>query len=211
MRKLAATRPKFDRFRFRPLSILLMALVWVVLWGSLTPMMIVSGLLLGYVVTLVFPLPPINWEGRFRPIGFIKLIGHLLGDLVVSSFRVLRLAFEKEVNLNAGIVRVDLASDHDLYQVQVAQVISLVPGTVVVEVVRHPRRLYLHAIDLVGDDPVAKIQSMTHDIESRVLHAFGSKAEIEAFEVQLAELREAERLKKQPSHEDPELEEDDDS
>ena len=26
------------------------------------------------------------------------------------------------------------------------------PGTVVVEVVRSPRRLYLHAIDLVGDD-----------------------------------------------------------
>lgn len=171
-----------ERLRFRPLSILLSTLVWAALWGSLSPMVLVSGVLLSYMVSAAFSLPPMHWEGRFHPIGVIVMLSHLLFDLTISSFRMIRLAFARKVNLNAGIIRVDLASDNDLYQVQVAEMISLVPGTVVIEVVRHPRRLYLHAIDLIGPDPIGRIQRMSHDVESRVLHAFGSKQEIADFE-----------------------------
>ena len=173
-------RHGWGRFRFRPLSIAMMAVVWVILWGSITPMIVVGGVLCAYLITVVFPLPPINWGGRFRPLWFISLAAHLLKDLVVSSVRILQLAFERKVNLNAGIIRVDLASDSDLYEVVVAELISLVPGTVVVEVVRHPRRLYLHALDLTGPDPIAGVQQMVHDVENRVLNAFGSKEEIAA-------------------------------
>lgn len=175
------SQPRAQRFKIRPLSILGMTAVWVVLWGEISPMSIVLGALLAWLISVIFPLPPIYWEGRFHPIGFLNLVWHLLRDLVVSSIRMVSLAFAKKVDLNAGIVRVDLDSDSDLYEVQVAELISLVPGTVVVEVVRHPRRLYLHAIDLVGDDPVGRIQKMTHDVEARVLNAFGSREEIEAF------------------------------
>lgn len=187
-----------QRLRFRPGSILLTTLVWIALWGSVSPMIVVSGVLLSYLVSIAFPLPPMHWEGRFRPIAVVVMLSHLLFDLVVSSFRMIRLAFARTVNLNAGIIRVDLASDNDLYQVQVAELISLVPGTVVVEVVRHPRCLYLHAIDLIGPDPIGRIQKMSHDVESRVLHAFGSKQEIADFE--------AARLASYGVVEDPELE-----
>lgn len=174
-------KQRVQRFKFRPLSVLGMTAVWMVLWGSVAPMTIVSGILLGWLVSVIFPLPPIYWEGRFHPLGFVNLVWHLLRDLVVSSIRMVSLAFARKVELNAGIVRVDLDSDNDLYQVQVAELISLVPGTVVVEVVRHPRRLYLHALDLVGPDPVDRIQQMTHDVEGRVLAAFGSKQEIDEY------------------------------
>lgn len=191
------------RYRFRPLSVLGMTAIWVILWGGISPMIIASGILLAYLIGLVFPLPPINWEGRFHPIGFALLLWHLLHDLVVSSVRMVSLAFARPVDLNAGIIRVDLDSDNDLYQVQVAELISLVPGTVVVEVVKHPRRLYLHAVDLIGPDPVQRIQDMTHDVEGRVLAAFGSKQEI-------AEYREARSRGMHPvDAEPPELEVDD--
>jgi len=174
-----------DRLHSRPLSILLMVVVWCALWGSVHPMTLVGGLLFGFLITVVFPLPPMHWEGRFRPVGVVVMIAHLLWDLVRSSWRMLQLAFEKKVNLNAGIIRVDLASDSDLYEVVVAELISLVPGTVVVEVVRHPRRLYLHALDLTGPDPIAGVQQMVHDVENRVLNAFGSREEIAAFRAAL--------------------------
>lgn len=169
------------RFRLRPLSVLGMTVVWMILWGSVSPLVIVSGVALAWAIGVIFPLPPMYWEGRFHPIAFLNLLWHLIHDLVVSSIRMIALAFAPKVDLNAGLVRVDLDSDNDLYQVQVAELISLVPGTVVVEVVRHPRRLYLHAIDLVGPDPVGRIQRMAHDVERRVLKAFGSRAEIEAY------------------------------
>lgn len=194
---LKSTTPMRERLKFRPLSVLGILLVWMALWGSISPLVIVSGILLGWVIGIVFPLPPIFWQGRFRPWGFIVLVAHELRDLVVSSIRLVGLAFHRKVELNAGIVRVDLHSDDDLYQVAVAELISLVPGTVVVEVVRHPRRLYLHCIDLVGENPVQRIHTMVDGVEQRVLHAFGSTEEIAAFE---------ESLNHSPEVSEPELE-----
>lgn len=178
---MRSATPWRDRLRFRPLSVFGMTLMWMLLWGSAAPVIVLSGMLIGYLIDIVFPLPPIFWRGKLRPIGVVVLVFHLLWDLMVSSFRVVALVFHRRVNLNAGIVRVDLHSDNDLYQVQVSELISLVPGTVVVEVVRSPRRLYLHVIDLVGDDAVGRVQRMVFDVESRVLRAFGSDEEIKQF------------------------------
>lgn len=170
------------RAKPRPLSLLGMTIMWAVLWGSLSPVVLISGALLGWLIDIAFPLPPIFWRGRFHLAGFVVLTAHLLWDLVVSSLRLLRLIFARQVTLNAGIVRVDLHTDDDLYQVQVAELISLVPGTVVIEVVRHPRRLYLHVVDMVDDDAVEQVQRMALGVESRVLKAFGSAAELAAFD-----------------------------
>lgn len=173
--------PLAERLRFRPVAVLCMVTVWAVLWGSISPFVLVSGALLAWLIGVLFPLPPVFWQGRFSPIGFALLLGHLLWDLVTSSLRLVGLACERRINLNAGIVRIDLHTDNDLYQVAVAEIISLVPGTVVVEVVRQPRRLYLHAIDLRGSDPVRGVQQMALEVERRVLRAFGSKQERAAF------------------------------
>ena len=189
----------YQRLRFRPYSVLGMAFVWVLLWGSYSPMSIVGGLLVGYLVGVVLPLPPVYWEGRLHPIGVARLVFHLIFDLLISSVRVFLLAFHRKVDLRAGIVRIDLVLDNDLYQVQVAEMISLVPGTVVVEVVRHPRRLYLHAIDLHGEDPVGGVQKMAVGVESRVVRAFGSQEEIAEFDAAQASLPE-------PAPEDLEVE-----
>lgn len=174
--------PLQQRLRFRPLSIATLTVVWMILWGSVSPLVIVSGILLGYLIGVFFPLPPMHWAGRLRPIGIIILISRLLFDLTTSSMRVMRLVFARKVELNAGVVRVDLLTDDDLYQVQVAEMISLVPGTVVIEVVRNPRRLYLHVIDLIADDAVEQVQEMSYGVESRVVRAFGSREQIEAFD-----------------------------
>ena len=179
---IASTTPWRQRAKFRPLSVFGMAGVWVLVWGSLSPLVVLSGVALGWIIGMLFPLPPIFWQGRLRPVGFALLTWHLLHDLVVSSVRLLRLAFQREVNLHAGIVRVDLHTDDDLYQVQVAEIRSLVPGTVVIEVVREPRRLYMHALELIDEASIDRVQRMTKAVESRVVRAFGSDAEIAAFD-----------------------------
>ena len=170
------------RLRARPMSMIASGIIWCFLWASLSPMVFLGGALLGWLITVIFPLPPIFWTGRFSPIGFLVLLGHLLADLVVSSFRVLLMVLPKKIDLRAGIVRVDLHSDNDLYQVQVATLISLVPGTVVVEVVRKKRRLYLHVIGMDPHDPIGVVQAMTTGVERRVMRTFASKAELAEFE-----------------------------
>lgn len=176
-----------SRFRFRAAAVLSMTAVWMMLWGSLSPVTFIGGILLGWLITVVFPLPPIHLSGRPHPLGVITLGWHLLRDLVVSSYAVIRLVWAREVDLHQAIVRADLFSDNDLYQVQVAEMISLVPGTVVVEIVRHPRRVYLHILDLDPtvsvDDAVADVRAMVREVEWRVLRAFGTAQEQEAFDL----------------------------
>ena len=171
-----------SRFRVRPAAVLSMALLWMLLWGSFSPVALIGGLLLGYVITLVFPLPPVHLSGRPHIIGCVVLFAHLVSDLVVSSWRVMRLTWGRTVEPSSAIVRTELFSDNDLYQVQVAELISLVPGTVVVEVVRSPRRLYLHVLDLEDENAIADVRKMALDTERRVLRAFGTEQERAAFE-----------------------------
>ncbi|MBD2759939.1 Na+/H+ antiporter subunit E [Yimella sp. cx-573] len=193
-----------SRLRFRPAAVFTMAFFWMMLWGSITPVAFLGGVLLGWLVTVVFPLPPVHIPGRPRPWGVLVLGGALLRDLVVSSWHVSRLVWARHVRLRSGIVRVDLLSDHDLYQVQVAELISLVPGTVVVEVVRNPRRLYLHVLDLADDNAIEDIRTMALTTERRVLNAFGTAAERQDFEAACLELR---RSHQPVSHEEWEADE----
>lgn len=109
------------------------------------------------------------WTGRFHLWHSIVLVVRLFYDLTVSSFMLLRYTVMRKVDMKAGIIRVDLESDDDLYQTGVATMISLVPGTVVVEVVRHPQRLYLHYVDVADEDAHDRIQEMTTGVERRLL------------------------------------------
>ena len=61
-----------------------------------------------------------------------------------------------------------------------AQLISIVPGTLVVEVSRHPRILYLHVFDLPDEDAVEHQRAHALAVERRFVRAFGSAADVEA-------------------------------
>lgn len=165
-------------------SVFVMTGVWLALWGDFAPFGIISGLVVAWLIRWRFPMPPMYWPGSFHPWGGVKLVAGLIFDLVVSSWRIVKLALAPGVNLRPGIVRVDLVTDVDMYQVQVAEMISLVPGTVVVELVRSPRRLYLHVIDMDEDHDAPAIREMAVRIERNVLAAFGSKEERVTFEAQ---------------------------
>lgn len=178
-------RYKASRFRLRPKAMLISAALWAILWTSLSPFVLVSGALLGWLMGALFPLPPIFWKGRMRPLKAIYMVAYMLWDLCVSSVRMIKYAFERKVDLHAGIVRVDLHSDDDLYQTSVAAMISLIPGTVVVEIVKHPRRLYLHVVGL-DHQSEEDVQEMVNGVEGRLLEAFGSDQQIADFRDALA-------------------------
>ena len=170
-----------SRFRFRPAVMVISALFWAFLWASFSPFILISGALLGWVIGMIFPLPPIYWQGQLHPLGLIHLVTHLFADLTVSSIRLIGFIFERDVNPHSSLLSVDLHTDDDLHQTGVASLISLVPGTVVVEVVRHPRRLYLHCVGM-HEQTEDDIHEMVIGVERRLVRAIGSKEEIAAFE-----------------------------
>lgn len=168
------------RWRFQRRAVLLLALIWVVLWRDASLLNILYGLVLGWLVTVVFWLAPIRYYGRPRLGGIVMLVAAQLRDLAVASVQLALMAFRPRLELRPGIIKVELRTSSDLFQVAVAELISVVPGTLVVETVRHPRVLYLHLFHVPDEAAVERQRQHALSIEARFVRAFGSDADIRA-------------------------------
>lgn len=177
------------RWRLQGRAVLLLALVWVLLWGDASLLNILYGLVLGWLVTVVFWLAPIRYYGELRPWGVLRLVVAQLRDLAVASVQLAVIALRPRLNLRPGIIKVRLASNSDLYQVMVAELISIVPGTLVVETVRRPRLLYLHVFDLPNSGSIRAQRKHALQIEERVIRAFGSDHELREVQLRAQERR----------------------
>ncbi len=168
------------RFRFQWRAVILLAGIWVLLWGEASLLNILYGALLGWLVTVVFWLAPIRYYGRVHPWRLLVLIATQVKELASASVQLATVAFRPSVRLRPGVLRVELRTNNDLYQVGLAQLISIVPGTLVVEVVRRPRLLYLHVFDLPDDASVEAQRNHALALERRLVEAVGTESEIEA-------------------------------
>ncbi len=168
------------RFRFQWRAVILLTLVWVLLWGDASLLNILYGALLGWMVTVGFWLAPIRYYGRVHPWRLLVLVATQLKELAVASVQLAAVALRPRLSLRPGLVRVELRSNSDLYQVGLAQLISIVPGTLVVEVVRRPRLLYLHVFDLPDAASIETERNHALHKERQLVEAIGSQSEIEA-------------------------------
>ena len=163
-------------------AVLVLTVVWVLLWDEVSLFLVLTGVLLAVLVGLVFPLPPIDLHGRFRPLQGLRLLARLLVDAFRASVDVVRLAFASGSAPRSSIVRVPLRSRSDLYLTLTAELVSLVPGTIVLEVHRATSTLYLHVLGASDDAGVDAAVQGALDAEAQVLRTFGSAAEVAALD-----------------------------
>jgi multicomponent Na+:H+ antiporter subunit E len=164
--------------------ILTLAVAWVLFWGDLSLANLLSGAFLGLLIAVVFPLPPVEFIGRFRFLAPLRLMVRLLADLVVSSITVAGQALRFGRPIRNAIVRVDLRTHSDLYLTLTSELVSLVPGTLVVEARRRESVLYVHVLDVRSPADVDRAHRGALDAEARVLRAFGSAAEVAALDAE---------------------------
>jgi multicomponent Na+:H+ antiporter subunit E len=165
------------RFRFQARSVVFLAVVWVLLWGEASLLNLAVGLLLGWLITIVLWLAPIRYYGRLHPWRILVLAVVMLKDLATASLQLMKVAFGRRIDIRPGIIRVDLRSDSDLYQVILGELISIVPGTLVVETRRRPRALYLHVFDLPDEAAIERERGHALALERRLIEAIGSTKE----------------------------------
>jgi multicomponent Na+:H+ antiporter subunit E len=157
--------------------VVVLTATWVLLWERVSLFTVVTGVLLSLLVFLVFPLPRVERPGRVRLGALARLVGHLAVDIVVSSIRVVRLVFTPGTPQSA-IIRVQLRSRSDLVLTMTAEQVSLVPGTIVVEVHRASSTIYLHVLGEV--EPAALEQAARGVLiaEERALRTFRTEEEV---------------------------------
>jgi multicomponent Na+:H+ antiporter subunit E len=171
--------PRRRRFAVQWPTLLWLTVVWVLLWGDLSVGNVLAGLVIGTVVSVLLPLPPVAAGSTVRPLALLHLVGRFAVDVVVASVQVGAQAFSRRPPQSA-VIRVRLRTASDLYLTLTAELCCLVPGSVVVEAHRLTSTLYLHVLDVRGPDGIETARRRVLEQEERVLRALASDADLAA-------------------------------
>ncbi|MEJ5913596.1 Na+/H+ antiporter subunit E [Pseudokineococcus sp. 1T1Z-3] len=153
------------------------ALVWVLLWGDLSVANVLAGAGLGLLVVLVFPQPALRFPGAVRPRAVARLVGTFVVDIVGASLQVAGLVLSRRTPVSS-VVEVHLRTASLTHLTATAELVSLVPGSVVVEVRPGTHSLFVHCIDTPDLAAVERERGAVLAVEERVVRAFGVEAEI---------------------------------
>lgn len=159
--------------RFRLGSLLSLTVIWLLLWGSWSWGTLVMGLAMGTVVLLAFPMPRAGVRLRARPMAALWLTVTFLTNLMVSSGVVAWMAIRPSGVRPGRIVAIRLHDTDDLRRTVVAEMTSLVPGTVVIDL-DSQGHLLIHIIDHCDDERLMLEAQRIHRLERRVARAFGA-------------------------------------
>lgn len=156
----------------------LMLVVWLLLWGSVTAANIVSGLVVVVVLFAVFPSRrAVAPNRRPRPIAVVRLGVYVAYEMVVSNVVLARQLMSRDTRLVARVVDVEMATTSEPLLTLITLFTALTPGTMTVAVTVSPPVITLHT--LVVQDR-ARIKDDLWRLERLSVHAFGSSAEIAA-------------------------------
>ena len=158
----------------QPSAVIWLTVVWVALWGDLSALSLVGGVLVAVAVCLAFPLPPLRMNLRIRPLMLGWLAIHFLGDVVVASAQVTWTTLQFHRQPRNAVIEVDLRTHSDFVLTVVAEMVSLVPGSLVIEARRSTHTLFLHVLDARNQAGVDKMRRQVLSLEARVELAFGT-------------------------------------
>lgn len=159
--------------------IIALVLLWMLLWGTISLLSFGTGVVVAVSVTRMFYLPPVELSGRFNPFWFLLFLVQFLYDLVVASFQVSWQAIRpRGIKINS-VIAVDLVTRSDFVMTLTAIAISLVPGSLVVEIDREDSILYLHALGVENEEQATKLREKVLGVERMLVRALGSREDIE--------------------------------
>lgn len=164
--------------RVQPVSWVVLTLIWVMLWGNFSWINVLSGVLLSALVLAVFPMPPVRYGVGLHPWATIVLFTRFFGDMVVASVEVAYKACAPWEHPQGRFVRIPLRGNNDLLCTLTAQMTTLVPGSIVIDLESDDagRTMLLHLFDAPGSDDVERMRQRVLDQEDRVLKALSARS-----------------------------------
>lgn len=172
--------PAATRLRHQVPLMVWLVVVWNLLWGTLSWANVLSGLLVALTVLTLLPLPHVVGGSRVRPLPLLSFLGHFVVDLVTSAAEVSWQALRPGGVHRTAIVQVQLRTDSDLLLTMVAEAISLVPGSLLLDLDREERVMTLHVLPARDLEDVQRRKRHVLVVEERLVRAFGSAADAAA-------------------------------
>ena len=148
----------------------LLALAWGGVTGSFTLLNLVFGFILGAGALYLIrkEIGSLGYLARMRRVASLMVL--FLVELVKSSWTVALTVLSPKMDIKPGMFVYPLKVDKDAEITMLANLITLTPGTLTVDVSQDRRFLYIHALDCSDPD------QLRHDIatgfERKIMEAF---------------------------------------
>ncbi len=146
----------------------------VIFWAGITAAHTPSGVATGLVVALVAVWFIRHRIGRLpmliHPWHFTVLVFTFIWELIKSAVRVAVQVLSPRLNVHPGNVAIPLSTDQDFEIAVLANLITLTPGTLSVDVSADKSTLYIHALD--ASDPDAVRRDIKQTFETKIMKAF---------------------------------------
>ncbi len=147
----------------------LLALAWAAVTGAFTLTNVLFGFVLGsFSLWLIREqVGSVAHYDRIRRA--LSLVGLFLVELLNSAFRVMVLVLSPRMNLSPGFVAFPLRVTSDFEITLLANLITLTPGTLSVDVSDDRSTLYIHVIDVPSRQ--ALIADIADGFENKIMEA----------------------------------------
>lgn len=149
---------------------LMFAIIWVAITGSTSIHNLVFGFILS-TAALWIVRDEISARGYLRRLGrMIALAILFFKELAMSAWKVAVMVASPKMDLKPGIFAYPLTVDRDFEITLLANLITLTPGTLSVDVSEDRKILYVHAIDC--SDIEGTKRDIANGFEKKILEAF---------------------------------------
>ncbi|MBO6719126.1 MAG: Na+/H+ antiporter subunit E [Rhizobiaceae bacterium] len=156
------------------MSLFLINLLLAIAWAAVSASFTLANLVFGFVlsaVALYLIREQVGYVGYLtRSWRVISLVALFVYELILSAWRVVVLVLSPKMNVKPGIFAYPMRVDRDAEITLLANLITLTPGTLSVDVSEDRRTLYVHAIDC--SDPDKMRRDIAEGFERKILEAF---------------------------------------
>ncbi len=147
---------------------IVLALIWGVVTNSFSPSNLAFGFVLAYLC-LWLVRERFDQRNFLRPVRVLRLAALFVYELALSGYRVARDTLSPRMEFRPAIVAFPLELQSPLGIMLLANLITLTPGTLSVDVSTDRSTLYIHAMDV--DDADALRADIRNGFERRIREA----------------------------------------
>lgn len=146
---------------------ILLAVIWAAITGNFGPVNLAFGFALGLLV--LFFARRVIGSANYVPrlIQVLGLVAFFLWELVLANLRVALDVLRPRLRLRPGVIAIPLDVYTDAEIVLLANLITVTPGSLSLDVSADRQTLYLHVMHF--DDPEEVRRSVKEGLERRIL------------------------------------------
>jgi len=145
----------------------LLAFAWVALTGNVS----LENIIIGYIIglALLSTVPQTRSEGRYfaRLWKLFLFVGYFIKEVLIANVKMLGFILSRNERMRPGIVIIPLDIRSTIGVTLLANIITLTPGTLTMDVAENYSYLVMHSIDI--SDPDTARREIKEGFERRLM------------------------------------------